>query len=205
MNTGTQTHINQEDMLVHDEALLGFALAKVHDPYIAEDLVQDTLLTAISKIGEYKGESSVKTWLFGILRHKILDYFRWLQRHPGEKRTNTSTYKTIKTGSEKFNNASSNSSQQTNFSDGCQSIEKVEDHQNPAKELERLQLRSALKCCIDTLPNSIHQVFMMSEVEEIEPEEICKAAGISRQSLTVFLYRARKELRKCMQAKWLES
>ncbi len=59
---------------------------------------------------------------------------------------------------------------------------------DPARALERSQLRAALRLCIDHLPKSLHRVFVLRELEELEPEAACEAAGISRDSLAVFLY-----------------
>ena len=67
------------------------------------------------------------------------------------------------------------------------------------------QLRAALQFCIDHLPKSLHEVFVLRELEEVEPDAACAAVGISRDSLAVFLYRARQALRACMQKKWVES
>jgi RNA polymerase sigma-70 factor (ECF subfamily) len=59
--------------------------------------------------------------------------------------------------------------------------------------------------CIEQLPRRLHQVYVLRDVEELEPEVACEAAGVSRGSLAVFLYRARQALRACMQRKWVDS
>ena len=74
---------------------------------------------------------------------------------------------------------------------------------DPSREFERSQLRRALQFCIDHLPKQLHRVFVLREIEDLDPEEACAAAAISRDSLAVFLYRARQALRACMQKKWV--
>ncbi len=60
----------------HGDALYAYALMRVRDASVAEDLVQDTLLAAIRSVDRFKGESSERTWLIGILKHKVLDHWR---------------------------------------------------------------------------------------------------------------------------------
>ena len=60
----------------HGDALYAFALLRVREPAIAEDLVHDTLLAALKSVINYKEQSSERTWLTGILKHKVLDHLR---------------------------------------------------------------------------------------------------------------------------------
>jgi RNA polymerase sigma factor (sigma-70 family) len=60
----------------YGDALFHFARARVKDSSIAEDLVQDTFLAAVQSKERYEGKSSEKTWLFSILKHKIIDHYR---------------------------------------------------------------------------------------------------------------------------------
>ena len=60
----------------HTEALYSYALMRVGKPDVAEDMVQDTLLAALQSWQNFAGNSSERTWLIGILRHKILEFFR---------------------------------------------------------------------------------------------------------------------------------
>jgi len=60
----------------YGDALYGFALARVNNKQTAEDLVQDTFMAAVKSQKRFKGKSSEKTWLFGILKHKVIDHYR---------------------------------------------------------------------------------------------------------------------------------
>ncbi len=62
--------------------LLAFALRRMRSREQAEDAVQETLVAALEGLDRYAGESSLSTWLFGILKHKIVDGFR---RAPAEE------------------------------------------------------------------------------------------------------------------------
>lgn len=184
-----------EELLGHGNALLRYALARVGDRATAEDLVQETLVTAVGKIEEFSGGSTTRTWLVGILRHKILDHYRWKERHPGDQPNHEET-----AGGDPDPWFTPLGAWRMDPNVGLEVLDG-----DPARELERSQLRAALQFCIDHLPKSLHRVFVLRELEEVEPDEACVAAGISRDSLAVFLYRARQALRACMQKKWVDS
>jgi RNA polymerase sigma-70 factor (ECF subfamily) len=184
-----------EELLGHANALLRYALVRVSDRATAEDLVQETLVTAVTKLSEFAGISGMRTWLLGILRHKILDHYRWKERHPGDQPDREG----VQSGDpEPWFTARGAWRMDPNVG-----LEALDD--DPSHALERSQLRAALQFCIDHLPKALHKVFVLRELEEVEPEATCEAVGISRDSLAVFLYRARQALRACMQKKWVES
>ncbi len=55
---------------------MAFALRRMRNREQAEDAVQEALVAALEGLNRYSGESSLSTWLFGILKHKIVDGFR---------------------------------------------------------------------------------------------------------------------------------
>jgi len=157
--------------------------------------VQETFLTAVGSLSDFAGHSTLRTWLIGILRHKVLDHFRWRRRHPGDQPQDLDDY-----GDEEESWFTRLGAWRLDPNAG---LEVLDD--DPSRALERSQLRAALRLCIEQLPKSLHRVFVLRELEELEPEAACEAAGISRNSLAVFLYRARQALRACMQQKWVQS
>ena len=60
----------------HGDYLFNFAIGQLRDASVAEDLVQDTFLAAFKARDRFSGQSSERTWLVGILRHKICDHLR---------------------------------------------------------------------------------------------------------------------------------
>lgn len=187
--------VTSEDLLGHGNALLRYALTRVGDKETAEDLVQDTLVTAVAKVSDFAGTSTMRTWLIGILRHKILDHYRWKKRHPGDQPNHEDS-----SGGEEEPWFTTLGAWNLDPNVGLEVLDG-----DPARELERSQLRAALQFCVDHLPKSLHRVFVLRELEALEPDEACEAAGISRDSLAVFLYRARQSLRACLQKKWVDS
>src|SRR5438105_12554537 len=67
---------------VHRRYLLRVAQLQLRDADLAEDVVQETLVAALTAQAGFTGKSSVKTWLTGILKHKIVDAIRKKQRQP---------------------------------------------------------------------------------------------------------------------------
>jgi RNA polymerase sigma-70 factor (ECF subfamily) len=191
----TATRERAEELLAHADVLLRYAVARVGNRQTAEDLVQETLVTAIEKTTEFAGRSSMRTWLVGILRHKILDHHRWRQRHPGDQ---PSVAETEEPGEESWF-----TSLGTWRMDPNAGLEVLDGE--PARALERSRLRAALQLCIDRLPRSLHRVFVLRELEELEPGDVCDAAGISQNSLAVLIYRARQALRACLQKTWVDA
>jgi len=186
----------QEELLAHGNVLFRYALARVGQRQTAEDLVQDTLVTAIGKLHDFAGVSSLRTWLIGILRHKILDHYRWRQRHPGDQPS--ADHDDSLGENEPWFTAQGVWAANPNI--GLEILEG-----DPIDLIERTQLRTALQLCIDHLPKTLHRVFVLRELEELEPDQVCDVAGIARESLAVLIYRARQSLRACLQKKRVET
>src|SRR5688572_26765360 len=83
MHTSNKTKLRLENghdwLLLHGDFLYRFALVRLKNPELAEDAVQETLLAAIQG-AKFSGKSNERTWLTGILKHKIIDTFRRHQR-----------------------------------------------------------------------------------------------------------------------------
>ena len=68
----------------YGDYLYRYALSRVKDPIIAEDLVQETFLAALKARHNFQGRSTARTWMIAILKHKIVDYIRQKVREPGK-------------------------------------------------------------------------------------------------------------------------
>ena len=174
----------------HRGYLLRVARLQLRDDALAEDVVQETLLAALSG-GTFSGKSSLKTWLTGILKHKIIDAIRRKQREPLLAST---------------------------FDDECD-IEDLDglfkaphgawdsppaDWGDPEQALNRRQFFDIMDFCLDKLPPNTARVFMMREVMGLEGDEICKELAITANNLWVILYRARMSLRECLEQNWFK-
>ena len=188
MKTADAQHTHQW-LVEHGDYLYRYALARVRDTHQAEDLVQETLIAAIQS-DSFSGKSAPRTWLTGILKHKIIDLMR---RQVREQPLDHEEALPDDPGMDEF------------FADDGHWEEKPGFWSVPEDELEQKQFFIILQQCMDRLPKKLAQIFLMREVHESDNEEICKELEISATNAWVMLYRARMGLRKCLELNWLDN
>jgi len=171
---------------LHGDILYRFALARVSEPEIAEDLVQETLLAALKAKENYSGKSSERTWLIGILKHKTMDFFRKASRD----RVEEFDEQVLANEDDYFNQKGH---WQVEFSSWSK----------PDKSMEQTQFLSVLQQCIARLPERMAQLFMLSEFDEMTNEQICESMSISTMNnFWVMQSRIRVQLRHCLDINW---
>ena len=184
---------NKSDWLTeHGDYLYRFALARLRDPHQAEDAVQETLLAAIQN-QTFEGKSAARTWLTGILKHKIIDLMRRNSREQamGDIAEDLPQDLPEDGGMDDF------------FDETGHWADKPQSWGKPEGDLEQKQFLGILQQCMDKLPPKLASLFMMREVHESDNEEICKELDISSTNAWVMLYRARMGLRKCLELHWM--
>ena len=171
----------------HRGYLLRVARLQLRNDELAEDVVQDTLVAALQAAAGFSGKSSVKTWLTGILKHKIVDEIR------------------RKTAAPSF----APHAEESRIDDFDALFDETGHWDNPPANwgspdgaLERREFFDILELCLDKLPPTTARVFVMREVMELESAEICKELAITATSLWVIMYRARMSLRECLEKNW---
>ena len=174
----------------HADCLYRYALLRVRKPEIAEDLVQETFLDAVRAVGEFAGRSSERSWLCGILKHKICDHFRKL----GREMSFTDLEFLSGECSEKF------------VGEGWWIHEAGPKEWMPeaGEGLDRAEFWGTLRGCLRKLPERTATVFMLREMEEVPSREICEMLSITESNLWVMLHRARMALRECLEIHWFE-
>ncbi|MGB2833285.1 MAG: sigma-70 family RNA polymerase sigma factor [Methylotenera sp.] len=181
--TSNSTH---DWLNAHGDYLYRFALSRLRDSHLAEDVVQETLLAAI-KNPNFAEQSSPRTWLTGILKHKIIDIMRKGQREIA--------------ASDLMDEEDANMDEF--FDAKGRWTEKPIAWGMPTEALEQKQFLGILQSCMDKLPKKLAALFLMRDVHEIENEEICKELEITATNAWVMLYRARMSLRKCLEINWI--
>jgi RNA polymerase sigma-70 factor (ECF subfamily) len=172
----------------HGECLYRFALMRVRKPEVAEDLVQETLLAAVRGYDKFGGRSSERSWLCGILKNKIVDYFRKL----GRETSFTDMEFLEDEFSEKF------------VSVGFWKHELGPQEWKPEADevMHRGEFWQTMRDCLSKLPQRVADVFMLREMEEVASKQICADLAISESNLWVMLHRARLALRECLEMNW---
>ncbi len=175
------------------DSLFNYAIARVSDREAARDLVQDTFLSALRGAHSFKGESSEKTWLFSILRNKIIDRYR----------------KSAADRTSSFAEGAAEERMLENYfeADGewKVSARPLDWHRGPDDDLRSQEFIGILQMCLARLKAGWRALFTLKYLEELEPEEICKELGISSSNYWVIMHRAKLVLRQCIEKNWLKA
>ncbi len=171
----------------YGDLMFRYTLVRVKDRETAEEIVQATLVAALQAKDSFAGRSTEKSWLFGILKHKIMDHFRDLKKN----RT--------------FDLLPDDDPDPLSF-DATGHWAQLPQNWNldPEKAAENQQLVEALAECLDDLSDKFRRIFVLKEVEGLSSEEICNEFNIKPTNLWVMLHRARNQLKKCLEARWFQ-
>lgn len=167
--------------------LYQWAFRKVSNSELAKDLVQDTFMAVAEKPEKFKGESSPKTWLFSILNHKIIDYYRKKVKEP------------VRMENHVF----------SNFFDEAGSWKKEHMPERWDNEqghmLDDTEFRQILMQCLDALPEKWNLCVQLKYLSEKKGEEICQEIGITPTNLWQIIHRAKLQLRNCIEINWINT
>jgi RNA polymerase sigma-70 factor, ECF subfamily len=167
--------------------LMRYAALQLRDRDLAEDVVQETLLAALEGGKTFEGRSQLRTWLTGILKHKLIDALRKGQREV------TLAGESGEDGEDPF---------EALFDERGHWNETPMTWANPDASLEQGQFFDVLEQCLGKLPAKTAQVFMMREHLGVDTEQICQELKITSTHCWVLLYRARMALKLCLEGNW---
>jgi RNA polymerase sigma-70 factor (ECF subfamily) len=168
----------------HGDHLFQFALMRLRDRSRAEEAVQDAFLAGLANLDSYSGKSSVRTWLKGILKHKIADQFRALTR---DRHWRTTEDESI----DDFYDTRGHLAPPAGDWTG-----------DPRSAMEQREFWDCFYACVAKMPNRASSAFMLREIDGLTSEEICKLLDISPTNYWVILHRARISLRRCLELNW---
>ena len=174
---------------LYGDYLYRFALMRIKDPERAEDLVQEAFLAALKSRHNFKQQSSPKTWLTAILKHKIIDHLR--------KSNREQTWNDVEALDRNIDEL---------FDDlGHWSMRPRRWHTDPGDQFKQKEFMQILYDCLAGLPQRIAKIFMMRELEGSTTDEICQVMEITSTNCWTMLYRARNGLRRCLQLNWFDA
>ena len=174
----------------YGDYLYRFALMRVNNPTVAEDLVQETFLAGIKSLNNFGGRSTLKTWLTGILKFKVMVYYRKSSRE-----TTFTQLSSFYENEESDHFGENGHWLNGDFSPADWSAEQWEN-------VDLQEFMTQFLVCADKLPPKIKQVYIMREVDGVDSKEIVEQLEITPQNLWTILHRARMALRKCLQDNW---
>ena len=162
------------------DSLFCYAMAKTGDTTIAEDLVQDTFVAAVSRRDSFRNQSAVLTWLLAILKRKIADHYRKQSREPTEQM--------------------SDDTQRKHSRENAPSTKRWCD--DPAQICEDREFWKTFNRCVDKLPSTLSEAFILREVNQQSLEEVRELLGVSATNLSMRLHRSRMAIRDCLNKNW---
>lgn len=169
------------------QPLLRFAQLQLRNDSLAQDVVSETFLAILEKPDRFEGRSSLRTYATSILKFKIIDLLRQRGRE---------------VAIEPLDEQSADDALDALFRQDGHWCEPQSAWQQPDESLQQRQFFEILQGCVDRLPARIGRAFMMREWLEREVDEICAELGISANNCGVMLYRARMQLRECLDRHW---
>lgn len=183
--------LTDAELMESRKLLLHFTRLQLPDyPDLAEDLVQETLLSAYSAGDSFQGRALVNSWLFAILKNKIIDALRQIGR---QRKVFTALDDELldETFESHF------------FPNGHWTPEGQPQHWNtPEKSLNNNEFQKILQSCLYNLPENTARVFTLKEILGFSSNEIQQMCSISTANYHTIMHRARESLRQCLQIKW---
>ena len=173
----------------HGDYLFSYALLSVKNTHVAEDLVQETLLAAIAAKNTFRNQSTIRTWLTGILKHKLIDYFRSRGREIIMADLVDQAYEDYLDGFFRTNGLW---------------IDKPEIFSNPELAFQQKEFWNIFQQCLAELKPKQVEVFLAKEIHGMSNEDICKSFSLNPTNVWVLMHRARLSLIKCLKIYWLD-
>src|SRR5574343_115479 len=188
------SEIQNVELWVRDysDSLYSWALHKTSSQVIAEDLVQDTFLSAFQHMDKFKGNSSPKTWLFSILNNKIIDHYRKSSKKEILAYTEESKMQFDATESFFTEDGSWN---QSHVSTGWG---------NDGSLLDDEDFNRIMEICMDDLPGNWRQAVSFKYLFEKDAKEICQELNITLSNYWQVIHRAKLLLKKCLEINYFK-
>ena len=179
----------------HGDYLFSYARTRLGGEELARDLVQESFLSALRARDKFRGDSTERTWLTSILRHKILDHYRLMARRDEDP---------VPSGGPYFDDMFFRGEDDPFRGKWIQGRGPHSHSLLPEGKMEEEELGEFIRYCLDNLPERLAAVFIMRLIDEEESEKICKELDISASNYWVLLHRAKLRMRACLENTWLE-
>ncbi|MFI4915940.1 MAG: RNA polymerase sigma factor [Phycisphaerales bacterium JB060] len=167
----------------HGDALYSYALRRLGNATEAEDAVQECLVAALGAARPFRGDSAERTWLTGILRHKVLDALRARYR----RKEHTADLSAAASGPHE------------DFSDGFWRVHQqgLSASIDPSGDaMERAEFARRVARAVDGLPEPMRAVLVLREVDGLGTAELGEALGVSASQVWTLVHRAKARLRR---------
>lgn len=174
----------------HGDYLYRYALVRVREAALAEDLLQETLLAAVGAYQDHAGRSSERTWLVGIMKHKVIDYFRRLARN--------TKFQLTPEDDDEIESFEESGPWQGHWREDRAPISW------PIHSFESREFWETFENCLSQLPQRMSIAFTLREIDGLTSTEICEILNITPNNLWVLLHRGRNKLRHLLEVEWFQ-
>jgi len=186
--TSTQQGLDPDKWLdCHGNYLYRYALVRVREAAVAEDLLQETLLAAVGSYHSHAGRSSERTWLVGIMKHKVIDHFRRAARNAQFQ---------LPPEDDEFEWFEQSGPWRGHWREDQAPMTW------PVQALESREFWETFEHCLSQLPPQMSIAFTLREIDGLTSTEICEILDITPNNLWVLLHRSRIKLRHLLEANW---
>lgn len=185
--------LTEQNLAVQRPVLFRYALLQLRDSGLADDAVQETLLAALQSASGFEGKAEMRTWLIGILKHKIADHWRRNVREVSVPEFTQTNEDDDETKQEEF-------FMSTGHWNGGPKV-----WADPEAALKQEEFWTIYEACQNKLPPKMAKVFMLRELVGLEADEVCREAGLSEANYWVTMHRARLRLRECLEIRWFNN
>ena len=171
------------------DTLYSWAYFKTSDEAVAQDLVQETFFSAYQNLGNFRNGSSPKTWLFSIIKNKVVDHYRKAPKNIS---------------------LSDDTRYEADIWFGEDDNWKKEYRPEPweagdSNLLDNPMFNNMLSTCMDKLPSTWMACVQMKYLGEKETDDICQQLDITSSNLWQILHRAKLQLRHCLEKNWFKT
>lgn len=168
------------------DELYSWAFYKTSNKEIAEDLVQETLISAFTNFEKFQEKSTPKTWLFAILKNKIIDFYK--------KKS-----KEFSISYEEYSQPVKNSNNLFDENGGWNEVSDI----SAQNWLDNPEFNSILSKCIKKLPDNWQFVIQSKYILDTDSKQICQELSITQSNYWQIQHRAKLLLKKCIEINWI--
>ncbi len=169
----------------HGDALFRYAMLRLRDRSMAEEVVQEAFVAALQAQHRFQGGAAERTWLIGILKHKVVDSLRRVTRRQEVEQGGLSE------------DAVDAFSARGHWRQRIRAWREA-----PDAVAQDIEFWAAFEHCLGTLPDSLAATFLLREVDQLSAEEVCHVLDLTSTNLWARLHRARLRLRNCLDTTW---
>jgi len=192
-STETQPRLDPNKWLdCHGEYLFRYAVMRVREAVVAEDLLQETLLAAIGSYHTHAGHSSERAWLVGIMKHRVIDYFRRQARNAQFQ---------LKAEDDEIEYFENSGPWQGHWREDRAPTSWAAD---AGQCLESREFWETFEHCLSQLPPQMSIAFTLREIDGLTSTQICEVLNITPSNLWVLLHRGRNKLRHLLEVEWFQ-